>query len=159
MTDSSKHIEKSGEWGGTDGSVTGRLQGRKFTPNTCLTVNIAVNRLCTEPSMRERSTKCTLYSIYVTPDDPRGASTDPAGTRRGPLGRTTYHDRTHTLSQHASKQSYSQHFLESRRARPRARQHAPRACAACSRTPHTSRPSMRTRWRPLRDGSGAKRYL
>ena len=42
--------------------------------------------------MRKGSTKCTLYSAYVTPDDPRGAP-DPAGTRRGPLGRTISHDR------------------------------------------------------------------
>ena len=107
--------------------------------------------------MRERSTKCTLYSAYVTPDDPRGASTDPAGTRRGPLGRTIYHDR-YWRGQH-DRQSYSRHIPESGRARPRARQHAPHACPACSRTPHTSRPSMHTRWRPLRGDPGAKQYL
>ena len=55
--------------------------------------------------MRERSAKCTLYSAYVTPDDPRGAS-DPAGTRRGPLGRTTYHDR-YSHAQHASSPIHS----------------------------------------------------
>ena len=42
--------------------------------------------------MRERSTKCTLYSAYVTLDDPRGAPS-PAGTRRGPPGCTISHDR------------------------------------------------------------------
>ena len=106
--------------------------------------------------MHKRSTTCTLYSAYMTLDDPRGAP-DPAGTLRGPPERTIYHDR-YWPAQHGL-QACSQRILESDRTGPRARQHAPHARPSCSRTPHTSRPSMHTRWCPLRGAPGAKRYL
>ena len=77
--------------------------------------------------MRERSTKCTLYSAYVTPDDPRGAPI-PAGTRRGPPGRSSITTVTDTLS--TPQQSCSQHILESGSAALSSMARSPRSSVA-----------------------------
>lgn len=88
--------------------------------------------------------RATLTAPSITTALPQTVLDRPAVLLTG-LPNVHHHDPGPGATPPHTRKPHSQHFIDHGPARPRARQHAPCACAACSHTPHTSHPSMHTK--------------
>ena len=92
--------------------------------------------------MRKRSTICTLYSAYMTLDDPRGAS-DPAETLRGPPRLTMYHDRYWPAQRGLHSPIHNTFWNRAERGRARTTMLRARVPHASARPTHPAHPCTR----------------